>query len=159
MKLTKEQQQEIISQQSQENTTKRVTVKDLENILAEDLSTGDMETLRRRVVQLVMQVQEQNKREATKLVAVLNATESRTSEKIVESLKKQAAKYDELVQAKLLDQEIQLREKFSERLDQTIDDYTKKIQYVSESLVDKYDDEKNAKIQDECTHEDSGVIF
>ena len=120
--------------------------KDLENILAEDLSTGDMETLRRRVVQLVMQVQEQNKREATKLVAVLNATESRTSEKIVESLKKQAAKYDELVQAKLLDQEIQLREKFSERLDQTIDDYTKKIQYVSESLVDKYDDEKNAKI-------------
>ena len=120
--------------------------KDLENILAEDLSTGDMETLRRRVVQLVMQVQEQNKREATKLVAVLNATESRTSEKIVESLKKQAAKYDELVQAKLLDQEIQLREKFSERLDETIDDYTKKIQYVSESLVDKYDDEKNAKI-------------
>ena len=120
--------------------------KDLENILAEDLSTGDMETLRRRVVQLVMQVQEQNKREATKLVAVLNATESRTSEKIVESLKKQAAKYDELVQAKLLDQEIQLREKFSERLDETIDDYTKKIQYVSESLADKYDDEKNAKI-------------
>ena len=120
--------------------------KDLENILAEDLSTGDMETLRRRVVQLVMQVQEQNKREATKLVAVLNATESRTSEKIVESLKKQAAKYDELMQAKLLDQEIQLREKFSERLDETIDDYTKKIQYVSESLVDKYDDEKNAKI-------------
>ena len=120
--------------------------KDLENILAEDLSTGDMETLRRRVVQLVMQVQEQNKREATKLVAVLNATESRTSEKIVESLKKQAAKYDELMQAKLLDQEIQLREKFSERLDETIDDYTKKIQYVSESLADKYDDEKNAKI-------------
>ncbi len=35
MKLTKEQQQEIKSQQSQENNTKRVTVKDLENILYE----------------------------------------------------------------------------------------------------------------------------
>ena len=35
MKLTKEQQQEIKDQQSQENKTKRVTVAELENILYE----------------------------------------------------------------------------------------------------------------------------
>ncbi len=122
--------------------------KDLEAILAEDLNTADIVTLRRRIVQLVMQVQEQHKNEAAKLVAVLNATETRTSEKIVESLKKQAEKYEELIQAKLTDQEIILREKFAERLDETIDDYTRKIQYVSESLADKYEDEKNAKIED-----------
>eukprot|EP00944_MAST-04C_sp_MAST-4C-sp1_P004439 g4439.t1 len=122
--------------------------KDLEAILAEDLNTADIVTLRRRIVQLVMQVQEQHKNEAAKLVAVLNATETRTSEKIVESLKKQAEKYEELIQAKLTDQEITLREKFAERLDETIDDYTRKIQYVSESLADKYEDEKNAKIAD-----------
>ena len=84
--------------------------KDLEAILAEDLNTADIVTLRRRIVQLVMQVQEQHKNEAAKLVAVLNATETRTSEKIVESLKKQAEKYEELIQAKLTDQEITLRE-------------------------------------------------
>ena len=60
--------------------------KDLEAILAEDLNTADIVTLR-SIVQLVMQVQEQHKNEAAKLVAVLNATETRTSEKIVESLK------------------------------------------------------------------------
>ena len=85
--------------------------KDLEAILAEDLNTADIVTLRRRIVQLVMQVQEQHKNEAAKLVAVLNATETRTSEKIVESLKKQAEKYEELIQAKLTDQEITLRGK------------------------------------------------
>ena len=41
MKLTKEQQQEINSQQSQENTTKRVTVKGLENILYEAIPALD----------------------------------------------------------------------------------------------------------------------
>ena len=51
-----------------------------EAILAEDLNTADIVTLRRRIVQLVMQVQEQHKNEAAKLVAVLNATETRTSE-------------------------------------------------------------------------------
>ena len=122
--------------------------KDLEAKLAEDQNTADIVTLRRRIVQLVMQVQEQHKNEAAKLVAVLNATETRTSEKIVESLKKQAEKYEELIQAKLTDQEIILRGKFAERLDETIDDYTRKIQYVSESLADKYEDEKNAKIAD-----------
>ncbi len=41
MKLTKEQQQEIKDQQSQENKTKRVTVKELENILYEAIPILD----------------------------------------------------------------------------------------------------------------------
>ena len=41
MKLTKEQQQEIKDQQSQENKTKRVTVAELENILYEAIPILD----------------------------------------------------------------------------------------------------------------------
>ena len=41
MKLTSDQKKEIKEQQSQENTTKRVTVKDLENILYEAIPILD----------------------------------------------------------------------------------------------------------------------
>ena len=125
---------------------------DLEDVLANDLSSSSPETLKRRVVKLVMELQEQNKREAAKLIAVLDAAEGRASEKTMDALKKQAEKYEELMEARLADQEVKLRARFAMKLDETIADNSSRLQYISESQAEKYEkqlENKVAAVQEE----------
>lgn len=119
---------------------------DLEDVLAQDLTTDDMDRLKRRVVKLVMELQEQNKREAGKLIAVLNAAEGRAQEKTEDALREQEEKYEELMQARLADQEVVLRARFAEKMDEAIADNSQRLQYISESQAEKYEQETVNKV-------------
>jgi hypothetical protein len=106
----------------------------LEDMLARDLSEANVEELRRRVVSLVMELQERNQSEAAQLIAVLENAEQKASKKSVEALRKQSETYDELVRVSLREQEVQLQDDYAKRLDEYITESTLRIQHVSDDL-------------------------
>ena len=119
---------------------------ELEDVLARDLSTSNIEELRRRVVQLVMELQERNKTEAAQLIAVLESAEQKASEKSVQALREQSEKYDDLVRVSLREQEVKLQDDYAQRLDDYITESTLRIQQVSSELNTAHKEDLETKL-------------
>ena len=107
---------------------------ELENMLARDLSELNIEDLRRRVVQLVMELQERNKTEAAQLIAVLENAERKASEKSVEALREQSRVHGDLLRVSLREQEVKLQDDYAQRLDEYIAESTLRIEQVADEL-------------------------
>ena len=107
---------------------------ELEDMLARDLSELNIEDLRRRVVQLVMELQERNKTEAAQLIAVLENAEKHASDKSVDALREQSEKYEDLIRASLRQQEVKLQDDYAERLGEYIAESNARMQQVADEL-------------------------
>ena len=120
---------------------------ELENMLARDLSELNIEDLRRRVVQLVMELQERNKTEAAQLIAVLENAETKATEKSVKALRDQSETYKNLVRVSLREQEIKFQDDYAQRLDKYIADSTLRVEQVADELKASHKVDVEAKIK------------
>jgi hypothetical protein len=119
---------------------------ELEDMLARDLSELNIEKLRRRVVSLVMELQERNKSEAAQLIAVLENAEQKASKKSVDALREQSEKYEDLIRISLREQEVKLQDDYAKRLDEYIAESTLRIQQISDDLKAAHAQDLEAKL-------------